>query len=62
MDDCYFELKTTLEENIGMEPITKDQIETIIKKSVQDSIKNLQTKLSRFLDFDEILEETKKFK
>lgn len=61
-DDSFLELQNMLEEDIGLEPIQEDQIDSIIKKSVQETIKGLQLKLSRFLEFSEVLEETTKFK
>ena len=61
-DDSFLELQNVLEEEIGLEPIQEDQIDSIIKKAVQETIKNLQLKLSRFLEFSEVLEETTKFK
>ena len=61
-DDCYFEIQQSLEDEIGLDPLKEEQLNKIIKNAKQKAIYSLQTKLSRFLDFDDILEETKKFK
>jgi hypothetical protein len=62
-DDAYMDLKQTLDDEIGMDPVHESQINQIIKRAMQSAVRKLQANLSRFLpNFDEILSETAKFK
>ena len=62
-DDCYAELQQTLDEEISIEdPLKKEQLDAIIYEAKSRAIMDLELRLSRFLEFDEILLETKKFK
>ena len=61
-DDAYFELKSILDEEIGMEPVTEAQMNETTRRALQQTVRSLQYNLSRLLAFDEILQETTKFR
>lgn len=61
-DDCFFEFQTLLDQEIGLDPTHDDIVNSLLQKCQREVISTFQLKLSRFLEFDDILEETKKFK
>lgn len=61
-DDCYFELKNNLDEDLSMETTSEAQLQSITNRNKHHIIRKFQQSLSRFLSFPEIILQTKKFK
>lgn len=69
-DEAYSQLQVALDEEIGLEdigahgsdPIPEKQFTDIARRALQNSVRTLQCNLARFLSYEEILEETHRFK
>ena len=61
-DEAYTQLQAAIESELGLDPVTDKQLGDILTRAQQNSIRTLQCNLARFLSYDEILDETQRFK
>jgi len=61
-DEAYSQLQVAVDEEIGLDPIPEKQFTDVARRALQNAVRTLQCNLARFLSYEEIMEETHRFK
>jgi hypothetical protein len=61
-DEAYAQLQAALENEIGLDPVAEKHFKDVLTRAQQNSVRTLQYNLSRLLSYEEIMEETQRFR